>query len=204
MQHQRRRPCRIRLRRGNLAVFEHGVDHEIAALLRAVRMSDRRIDCGAFGQSREQRGFVERQLLGRLAEVKLRCCLESVHAVAQKNLIGVERENLRLGETPFDLDRQHRLLHLALPAAVGRQKKIARQLHSQSRRTLHFASRLDVAIGGADDPPEVDPRVTRRNPCLRWKPARPAAREESRHSSPPRAVAARTSRSLDCDRHKVP
>ena len=109
---------------------------------------------GAFGQSGEQRGFFERQLLGRLAEVKLRRGFETVDAVAEKNLVGVEREDLRLGEAALDLDGEHRLLHLALQRAVGREKKIARQLHGQRGGALHLAARIQC-------------RDTRRRRCAR-------------------------------------
>ena len=69
--------------------------------------------------------------------------------MAEKNLVGIEREDLRLGESALDLDGQHRLLNLAMKRAVGREKKIARQLHGQRRRALHLAAGFDVAIGGA-------------------------------------------------------
>ena len=127
--------------------------------MRAVGMVDRRIYRRALGQTRQQRGFLQSQLLRRLAEIKLRRGLESVHAVPEKNLVRIEREDLRLGETALDLDGQHRLLHLALTAAIGRQKKIARELHGQGRSALHLAAGLDVAIGRADDPPEIDAGV---------------------------------------------
>ena len=50
------------LRGSDLAVFEHGIDDEIAALRGAVGMIDRRVDRGTFGQSREQRGFIEGEI----------------------------------------------------------------------------------------------------------------------------------------------
>ena len=76
--------------------------------------------------------------------------------MSQKNLIGVEREDLRLGEAPLDLDREHRLLHLAMKRAVGRKKQIARQLHGQGRCALHLPAGLNVAVRRADDAPEID------------------------------------------------
>ena len=147
------------LGRGDLAVLKHGVDDQVAALLRAVRMSDRRIDGRALRESGEERGFVEGQLLGRLAEVVFRRRFEAIDAVSEKNLVGVEGEDLRLGEAALDLDGEHRFLHFALPAAVGRKKKIAGKLHGQRGRTLNFAAGFDVAVGSADDPPEIDAGV---------------------------------------------
>ena len=57
----------------------------------------------------------------------------------EKDLIGIQREDLRLGEAPLDLNREHHLLHLAMEGAVGRKKKVARQLHGQCRRALNLA-----------------------------------------------------------------
>ena len=152
--------ARVRgLRGGDLAIFEHGVDHQIAPLLGAVGMIDGRIDGRTLGQTGQQRGFFQRQFLCRLAEVELRGGFESVDAVAEKNLVGIQGKDLRLGETALDLDREHRFLHLALPTAVGRKEKIARQLHGQRRCALHLAAGVDVAIGGAHDAPEIDSGV---------------------------------------------
>jgi len=64
-------------------------------------------------------------------------------------------ENLRLGEAPFDLNGQHRLLNFAVKRAVRGEKQVARQLHGQSRSALHLAARLDVAIRSSDDAPEI-------------------------------------------------
>ncbi len=44
---------------GDLAVFKHVVDHQIAALECAIRISDRRIEHRSLGQSRQERGFFQ-------------------------------------------------------------------------------------------------------------------------------------------------
>jgi hypothetical protein len=144
------------LRGGDLAVFQHGIDYQSPSPQGAVRIPDRRIHGRALGQTREQGRFVQSQLLGRLAEVELRRSFEAVDTVAQGNLVGIQGKNLRLGETALDLVGEHGLLHLAMKRAVGRKKKIARQLHGQSGRALHLAARFNVAIGRAHDAPEVD------------------------------------------------
>ena len=79
--------------------------------------------------------------------------------MSEKNLVGVEGENLRLGEVTFDLDGQHRFLDLAMERPVRRQEQIACQLHGQGGRALHSAARFDVAIGCAYDAPEIDSGV---------------------------------------------
>src|SRR3981081_2296897 len=80
--------------------------------------------------------------------------------MTEKNLIGIEREDLRLGEAALDLDGEHGFLHFAVKGAIGREKQIARQLHGEGGGALKPASRLNVAIGSADNPPEVDSGVT--------------------------------------------
>ncbi len=93
-EHQRRR-ARIRCLRGrDLPVFEQCIDHQIPPPDRFVRMVDRRIQRRPFGQPGEQRRFFESELFGRLAEVKLRCGLESVHPVAQRDLVRIQRKDL--------------------------------------------------------------------------------------------------------------
>ncbi len=66
-------------------------------------MRDRRIIQTRLRQTRQQRSFFERKLLGRLAEIKLRGSFKTIDAMAQVNLIGIEGKDLRLGKTAFDL-----------------------------------------------------------------------------------------------------
>src|SRR5271165_4429793 len=80
--------------------------------------------------------------------------------MAKVNLVGVERENLLLGEAPLDLDGQHHLLDLAPEAAIGREKQVARQLHGQRRGALGAALLQDVSQGSAKHPPNVHTPVT--------------------------------------------
>src|SRR5207245_11595820 len=103
-----------------------------------VWMVYRRIVRGRFGKTRKQRGFVESELFRGLAEIKLRGGFEAVDAVTQVDLVGVQSEDLLLGETALDLDGKKRLLNLAMPRTVRREKQIARQLHGQGGGALHF------------------------------------------------------------------
>ena len=122
-------------------------------------MVDRRIILRRLGKSRQQRGFFELQLLRRFAEIVFRRRLIAVSAVAEKYLVGVEGEDLRLGEAALDLDGEQRLLHFAVERAVGREKQIAGELHGERGCSLHFPAGFDVAIGRAYDAPDVDARV---------------------------------------------
>src|SRR5208337_4479478 len=92
---------------------------------------------------------------GLLAEVIVRAGLESVNAVAEVNLVGVQGEDLLLGEAPLDLDGQHRLLDLAPEITVGREKQVARELHGERRGALRAALLKNVAPGRAEHAPNV-------------------------------------------------
>ena len=113
-QYQRRGSRVGRLRRRDLAIFQQGIDDQISPPLRAVRMIDGRIQRRPFRQTGEQRRFFQSQILGRLAEIKLRRSLEPIHPVPQRNLVRIQRKDLRLGEAALDLNGQHRFLHLAM------------------------------------------------------------------------------------------
>ena len=75
--------------------------------------------------------------------------------MAEVDLVGVEREDLRLGEAALDLDGQHDLLHLAAEVAVGREEQIARQLHGERGRALCPAVEHHVAPSGTEDAPDI-------------------------------------------------
>src|SRR5258708_36937613 len=145
-----------RLCRCNLSVFEHGIDNQVAPPERAVGMVDWRVIRRPLGEPSDQRSFLNSKLLSRLAEVELRRRLESVHSVVEKNLIRIQPENLRLGETALDLNGTHCFSHFARKRAVRRKKKIPRQLHGQSRGALNLPTRLNIAICRAHNAPEVD------------------------------------------------
>ena len=111
------------------------------------------------GKSREQRGFFQFELPRWLAEIVLRGGFKPVGAVAEEYLVGVEREDLRLGESALDLDGEQRLLHLAVKRAIGREKQIAGELHGERGCSLHSPAGFDIAIRRAYDAPDVDARV---------------------------------------------
>ena len=102
-------------------------------------MIDRRVNRPA-NNRRERRGFRQRQLPHRLAEIIFRRCFEPVISRPQINLVAVHRENLFFGVMPLDLNRQNRFLNLSPRAAVRTiQKKSAGKLHRQSAGALRQA-----------------------------------------------------------------
>src|SRR5690242_9859905 len=94
-----------------------------------------------------------------LAKIKLRARLESVHAVTKKDLVGIHREDLLFGEAALYLHGQDCLLDLAPEVLVGREEKIARELHGQRRRSLGSAPAAEITIGRAQHAPNVYPPV---------------------------------------------
>src|ERR1700758_5503126 len=97
----------------DLSIFKQAVNHHVAAMLRAVRIANRRVQRWSFGKACQQRSFFEREIFGVLAEVKLRARFESIDSMSEEYLVGVHGEDLLLSESPLDLNRQHDLLDFA-------------------------------------------------------------------------------------------
>jgi len=57
VEHDRLALCIRGLRGGDLAIFKHGIEHEVAPPEGAFRVADRRVILRSLGKSREQRGF---------------------------------------------------------------------------------------------------------------------------------------------------
>src|SRR5262249_6358591 len=78
----------------------------------------------------------------------------------QINLVAVHRENLFLRVVTLDLQREDRLLHLAMKAAVGAvEKQSAGKLHGESAGALRGAAAGDVAPGGLKHTRKIDAPV---------------------------------------------
>ncbi len=146
-------------RRGDLAVFEHGVDHEVTPALGVLRIRDGRVLRGRFGEAGQHRRLLQGQVFRPLAEVVLGARLKAINAVSEVDLIGVHGEDLRLGEAALDLDGKDDLLHLAAEALFRGEEKIAGELHGQGRSSLGAALGAEVAVGGAYEALQVDAPV---------------------------------------------
>src|SRR6202034_865686 len=156
MQIERRGPRGFGLGCGDLAVFEHGVDDDVAPAKGPFRAEDRRKLRWAFRKSSQQRGFRKRELTGMLREVILSPGLETVDAAAQVNLIAVEGEDLLLGEGVLDLERKKDFLQLAGGGAFVGEEEIARELHGERGSALRTALGENVVPGGAGNAEQVD------------------------------------------------
>ncbi len=145
---------------GDFAVLQHGVQDQVAAGGGALHVHQGRIVVGSLGKSGQQGGFVQSQVAGMLAEVELGPGLEAIDAVSQEYLVGVQREDLRLGKAALDLDGEHDLFDFAAEGALLGEKQIARKLHGDGGSALGAASGTEIAIGGSQHAPEVNPPVT--------------------------------------------
>ena len=76
--------------------------------------------------------------------------------MSEINLIGIQGENLRFGEVTLDLRSQYDLSNLAAIGALVRKKKIAGQLHRQSRGTLNGSSKLEIASSSGHHPRKLE------------------------------------------------
>ncbi len=143
----------------DFSFFVHAMKHEVAARERERRIIERR-KSRAVDHAGEQRGFLEFQVADGLAEIKLRGGFESVVAVGEINLVGVHREDLRLGVAALDLKSEKNFLHFAAEGAVAAvEKKIAGELHGDGAGSAGDAMLEDVARGGAGDARKVDAPV---------------------------------------------
>ena len=144
---------------GDDAVRLHLAEDQIAAAQRLFRIDQRRVGDWSLRHSGQQSGLGQRQVLGVLAEVELRCRLEAVHSAAEVDLVAVEREDLLLGKCALDLDGEIGFLHLAGSGAVGGEEEIAGKLHGERGGSLRAARGAQVVPQRSGDAKDVDAPV---------------------------------------------
>ncbi len=129
---------------GDGAGLDHGVEHQVAALQRALGMPVRRKIAGPLDDAGQQRGFRQRQVLDVLVEVGARCLAHSHDAegaaLAQGNLVGIHLEDALLGELLLQVHGDHHLGQLALHGLLRSQEEAARELHGERRAALAVAA----------------------------------------------------------------
>ncbi len=102
---------------GDVAVLDHLRQHAVARLFGAVEMAlGRGIAVGRANDSREKRRLARADLADVLAEIGLRGFAEAANrkaaAIAEINIVGVELENLLLGEALVELGGHQDFLEL--------------------------------------------------------------------------------------------
>ena len=159
IQPERRSLCLRCLLGSDLVVAQHLLKNQIPALERAVRIAHRRVVLRALGQRCQQCRFGQRQVPRMLAEVVLGAGLKAVCPAPHIDLVGIQRKDLRLGEAPFDLQRQEDLLQLATVSLLRGEKEVSRQLHRQRRRALRLAMAMHIPVSRAHHTHQVDTAV---------------------------------------------
>ena len=127
-EHDRLLARRLGLRLRDEPFLRHAAQGVVAALRGPLLVDVGALPLGQLQDARNRRGFPERQVLHRLAEVHPRRGLDAVGAVAEVHLVAVEREDLRLGVALLDLEGEHDLLDLPLERLLRLEEQLAREL----------------------------------------------------------------------------
>ena len=145
------------------AGFDHGVEHEVAALHGALGMAVGVQAVGAVDDAGEEGALGGVELREVLAEEGLGGFAEAVDgeaaALAEVDLVGVHLEDLLLGEAGFELEGDEDLNELALDALLGREEEAARELHGKRGAAALLVVADDVFDGALGDAEVVDAAV---------------------------------------------
>ncbi len=144
---------------GDDSVGLHFTEDEVAAAQGFVRIEQRRKGYGRLGQAGQESRFSQVEVFGVFGEEKLRGGFETVHAVAEVDLVAVKGEDLLLGEGALDLDGEIGFLHFAGGGALGGEEEVAGQLHGERGGALGASVGADVMPDRADDAEGIDAPV---------------------------------------------
>ena len=114
----------------------HAVQHIVLADLGAREIGDRIEARRRLGNAGQHGGLGRRHFRQRLAQVGARGGREAVGAVAQVDLVHVERQDLVLAKLGLDLEGQQQLVELARVGLFRRQVEVARHLHGDGAAAL--------------------------------------------------------------------
>src|SRR5262245_57872210 len=113
---------------------------------------------GRFGNGCKQRGFLEIEVLQRLAEIRPRTGLMTIGSRSEEDVIHIHLEDLVLGVEPLDLQRDRPLVDLTRVGLVLIEEKVSRELLRDRRGPLGCAAG-DVLEYGAYNSIWVDTNV---------------------------------------------
>ena len=111
------------------------------------------------GQPGKQSAFLERELLGRLAEIAARGQLDAPGAAAEIDGIEIELEDFLLAQRVLDPRRHDHLANFALVGEVFADQQVLHDLLGDGRAALRAPGAGEVADEGADQAALVDPLV---------------------------------------------
>ena len=117
-------------------------------------------------QAGEHGGLGQRQLLDRRAEVALAGGLDPIGAGAEVDGIEIPGQDFLFGQPPFEPERQHHLLELARPGALGGEEQVLRQLLRDRAAALDRAAGIEVGERGTNDAAQIQARMLEEPPVL--------------------------------------
>ena len=120
---------------------------------------DRRIARRRLQQAGQQGGLTQRHFAGRSAEIAHGRGFNAIGAAPEIDPVEIEFENFVLGETAFQPEGQHHLLHLAAQGPLGRQEEVLGQLLGQCRTALDHLTGTNVCHHGPAQADHVNARV---------------------------------------------
>ena len=163
--------CRMSLclacRRGaDQAGLGHRGEHDRGAPARVGERSGRRKARGRLDQARQHRRLGKRQLLRRLGEIASARGIDAIGPGAEIDRIEIAREDFVLRQAALQPDRQHRLLDLARPAALGREEPVLGELLGDRAAALDRLAGGEIRQRGARDAAEIEAVMLEEAPVL--------------------------------------
>ncbi len=143
----------------DLARLEHGPEHVVSTRDRRLPVVERVVDRRRLRQPGEQRGLGERQVTRVPREVGLRRGLDPVGVVAVVDRVQVLAQDHVLRPASAQLDREARLLDLALERTFVAGVEVGGELLGDRRAALDHLAGAHVTPEGADDALVVDAAV---------------------------------------------
>ncbi len=146
----------------DIAVLHHAIDHVVAPLESAIALAKRVQEGRRLRQRRQIGGIRDRELVHRLVEIKQRGGRHPIGPETEIDLVEIKLEDLLLRISALDLERQQRLLDLALERHLVGQQEILGDLLGDGRGALRAAVGtviLEVEHAGARDAAEIEPAM---------------------------------------------
>ena len=144
---------------GHEAGLDQVVEHRIGA-----GAGGRQVDVrGVFGRRLEQPGqhggFCQRHVARRLVEVEMRRAVDAEGTAAHISAVEIELEDLVLGQSRLEPDREERFLHLALDRALVVQEQVLGKLLRDRGAALHHAAGAGIGGQRAREARRIDAEV---------------------------------------------
>ncbi len=144
---------------GDEALLLHAGDDPVAPRERAFAVAIGVVVVRALGKRGEIGGLGDGEFVERLAEIVERGGGDTVGADAEIDLVQIELEDLVLGESLFEADRDQRLFQLAVERDVGGKQEVLGDLlrdrgGADEAAVLHDVH--DIVEDGADDAHRID------------------------------------------------